>query len=166
MKASSGAARLGKTNYTVVDRGVRTWAQDYAGQLGCAYAIPARMEIEAAQHYSPWTRATVEPRFRIDNIHGVDLAVLEPMISWRISRCRRYICNTYFDTAPLRQRTWTRTAFTVTICYDQPVLSASRSTIGFTGTISLDLMPGENTVGFHGIVCSDGTGDFDIGIPT
>ncbi|MBF6170218.1 hypothetical protein [Nocardia blacklockiae] len=155
----SELARIPKTTYTVLDRGIPTTAQAVTMPLGAAYALPHTLAGTDPTISGHWTGRALPARFRRRNLAEIDLTDLALTMRWLVRTEAGYLCGAWLDVATLAFA-----PITVAVTYRQPAPAERFGyRIEFTGSIALDHRAGGYALGFAGRFGSSGPGAFTVG---
>ena len=159
MGAVRRLARIVKTHYTVIDRGVPTGAQLHVLPFGCAYAIPNALAVEGPSDC--WQPCAIGAVFVRRDLSALDLTRIDLTMRWLLSPRDGYIMGGYLDVLLTNGE-----PVTVTVKYDQPIADASTGAyvIPFGGAIALDQLPDNPSVPFHGSIGPGVEGSFTVGV--
>jgi hypothetical protein len=150
-------ARIVRTTYTVVDRGVPTGAQEHVFPFGCAYAMPDELGMETSAEC--WLPCSIGAVFARRDPSALDLTQIDLTMRWLCSPCDGYIMGGYLDVLLAHGE-----PVTVTVSYEQAVASlAGGYLIPFRGAIALDQLAGNPSVSFNGSIGPRGGGLFTVG---
>jgi hypothetical protein len=132
-------------------------------KLGMAYAIPKGTEDSVIETYGPWQAAEVKQVFfRQSSLFGSVLAEIQMIMSWRYSAARQYIVEANLDKNVISIDPTASVSLSVRFSQPTQMPQEPLEAYEIPFQVTVDFRPvGDNSITiFHGIIRSDGTGDF------